>query len=94
MNTSKLILQSQNYSDTKARQRHARKENYRPMSLMNTDTNILNKVSATQIKQYIRTSLVAQWLRSYLPKQGTQVQALVREDPTFHGATKPMRHHY
>ena len=24
--------------------------------------------------------------------QGTQVQALVREDPTCHGATKPMRH--
>ena len=28
------------------------------------------------------TSLVAQWLRIHLPMQGTQVQSLVREDPT------------
>ena len=39
-------------------------------------------------------SLVAQWLRIHLPFQGTWVQALVREDPTCHGATKPMRHNY
>ena len=26
--------------------------------------------------------------------QGTQVQALVREDPTSHAATKPVRHNY
>ena len=26
--------------------------------------------------------------------QGTRVRALVREDPTCHGATKPMRHNY
>ena len=26
--------------------------------------------------------------------QGTQVRALVREDPTCHGATKPVRHNY
>ena len=26
--------------------------------------------------------------------QGTQVQALAREDPTCHGATKPVRHNY
>ena len=41
-----------------------------------------------------RTSLVAQWLRIHLPMQGTRVQALVREDPTWHRATKPMRHGY
>ena len=40
------------------------------------------------------TSLVVQWLRIRLPMQGTQVQALVWEDPTRHGATKPMRHNY
>ena len=39
-------------------------------------------------------SLVAQWLRICLPMQGTRVQALVREDPTCCGATKPMRHNY
>ena len=41
-----------------------------------------------------RASLVAQWLRIHLPMQGTRVQALVREDPTCHGATKPVRHNY
>ena len=40
------------------------------------------------------TSLVAQWLRICLPMQGTRVRALVREDPTCHGATKPVRHNY
>ena len=40
------------------------------------------------------SSLVAQWLRIRLPMQGTWVRALVREDPTCHGATKPMRHNY
>ncbi|KAJ8783826.1 hypothetical protein J1605_008869 [Eschrichtius robustus] len=39
-----------------------------------------------------RASLVAQWLRIHLPMQGTRVRALVREDPTCRGATKPMRH--
>ena len=42
----------------------------------------------------IRTSLVAQWLRIHLPMQGTWVRALVWEDPTCHGATKPVRHNY
>ena len=40
------------------------------------------------------TSLVAQWLRIHLPMQGTRVRALVREDPTCLGATKPVRHNY
>ena len=42
----------------------------------------------------IGTSLVAQWLRIGLPMQGTQVRALVREDPTGQGATKLMGHNY
>ena len=41
-----------------------------------------------------RASLVAQWLRIRLPMQGTQVRALVREDPTCHGATKPVHHNF
>ena len=41
-----------------------------------------------------RASLVAQWLRIHLPMQGTQVWALVWEDPTCHGATKPVCHNY
>ncbi|KAJ8783825.1 hypothetical protein J1605_008868 [Eschrichtius robustus] len=40
------------------------------------------------------TSLVAQWLRIRLPMQGTRVQALVWEDPTCRGATKPVHHNY
>ena len=40
------------------------------------------------------TSLVAQWLRIHLPVQGTRVRALVWEDPTCRGATKPVHHNY
>ena len=40
------------------------------------------------------TSLVAQWLRIHLPMQGTWVWSLVGEEPTCHGATKPVRHNY
>ena len=46
------------------------------------------------IKKDHRTSLVAQWLRILLPMQGTQVQALVQEDPTCCRATKPVCHNY
>ena len=40
------------------------------------------------------TSLVAQWLRIRLQMQGTRVRALVWEDPTCCGATKPVCHNY
>ena len=43
-------------------------------------------------KMYLWASLVVQWLRICLPMQGTQVRALVWEDPTCHGATRPMSH--
>ena len=39
-------------------------------------------------------SLVAQWLRIRLPMQGTWVRALVWEDPTCRGATRPVSHNY
>ena len=45
-------------------------------------------------KESCYASLVAQWLRICLPMQETQVQALVREDPTCHGATKPVCSNY
>ena len=41
-----------------------------------------------------RTSLVFQWLRIYLPMQGTWVWSLVQEDSTCCGATKPLYHNY
>ena len=46
------------------------------------------------LKLKSQASLVAQWLRICLPMQGTWVRALVREDPTCHGATKPVHHNY
>ena len=39
-------------------------------------------------------SLVAQWLGTRLPTQGTRVRALVWEDPTCRGAAKPVSHNY
>ncbi|XP_059773243.1 uncharacterized protein LOC132362539 [Balaenoptera ricei] len=41
-----------------------------------------------------RASLVAQWLRICLLMQGTRVRALVWEDPTCCGATRPRSHNY
>ena len=48
---------------------------------------------ATAIKTY-GTSLVAQWLRIHLPNAGHTNQSLVWEDPTCHGASKPVCHNY
>ena len=48
----------------------------------------------SRLNQKEGASLVAQWLRVCLPMQGTRVRALVREDPTCRGATKPVRHNY
>ena len=45
-------------------------------------------------KKSLGASLVAQWLRICLPMQGTRVWALVWEDPTCRGATRPMSHSY
>ena len=45
-------------------------------------------------KLLLGASLAVQWLRIRLPMQGTQVWALVQEDPTCHGATKPVCHNY
>ena len=42
----------------------------------------------------IGASLVAQWLRVRLPMQETRVRALVWEDPTCRGATRPVSHNY
>ncbi|KAJ8780715.1 hypothetical protein J1605_000758 [Eschrichtius robustus] len=39
-----------------------------------------------------QASLLAQWLRVCLPVQGTRVRALVWEDPTCRGATRPVSH--
>ena len=45
-------------------------------------------------KKWGWASLVVQWLRICLPMQGTWVRALVWEDPTCHGATRPVSYNY
>ena len=48
----------------------------------------------TSHKKKNRASLVAQWLRICLTMQRTRVRALVWEDPTCHGATRPVSRNY
>ena len=50
--------------------------------------------SMMSLKEERGASLVAQWLRVCLPMQGMRVQALVWEDPTCRGATRPVSHNY
>ena len=54
----------------------------------------LRFITSLKLLWKIKSSLVAQWLRICLPMQGTRVRALVQEDPTCRGATKPVRHNY
>ena len=61
----------------------------------NMNRPITNNEIETVIKNLPTwTTLVAQWLRIRLPMQGTRVRALVWEDPTCHGATKPVCHDF
>ena len=62
--------------------------NHRKPSKMTYLPLILNKTIQD------RASLVIQWLRMHLPMRGTWVWPLVWEDPTCHGATKPMYRNY
>ena len=72
-------------------------------NLNNDAMNILRKVLNREViqsdqihlfKKSCRASLVAQWLGICLPMQGTRVRALVWEDPTCRGATRPVSHNY
>ena len=53
---------------------------------------IIGRKKKVKEKKSGGTFMVVQWLRIFLPMPGTQVQSLVQEDPTCHGATKPMYH--
>ncbi|XP_059854458.1 hepatocyte nuclear factor 1-beta isoform X3 [Delphinus delphis] len=73
-----------------------------PSAMVVTDTSsistLTNMSSSKQLNLWKEvdsgTFLMAQWLRIRLPMQGTQVWALVPEDPTCCGATKPVHHNY
>ena len=54
--------------------------------------NLRYKLTCLLNKNNLRASLVVQWLRSHLPRQETQVQSLLQEDPTHLEVTKPVSH--
>ena len=56
-NSSKLTLRGQHYSDTKTRQRyHTKKDNYRPIPLMNTEQKSSTKYQETKFNKTIKVS--------------------------------------
>ena len=57
-------------------------------------TELQNSSLFLSLKSTFRASLVAQWLRICLLMQETRVRALVWEDPTCRGATRPVSHNY
>ena len=62
-----------------------------------TDKGLISKYTNSSCSSISKnkkpnTSAVAQWIGIRLPMQGTRVQSLVWEDPTWYRAIKPMCH--
>ena len=63
---------------------------------MTTTVCFIHRTTVDRVRNHVLLgrSLVALWLRIYLPVQETWVRALVWEDPTCRRATKPLHHNY
>ena len=62
--------------------------------VVNGEVKKKNFLKILNLKWSSWASLVAQWLRVCLPRQGTRVRALVWEDPACRGAVGRVSHNY
>ena len=65
-----------------------------PCTVMRSGPHLPQLEKALTQKRRPNTAKKIKIKRIHLPMQGTRVQALVREDSTCCGATKPMHHNY